>query len=56
MTCILLFESYLNKALDEDIVKKQDQIYIIGDIASNAYGRRLAFDFMDEKWDYLAST
>ena len=38
--------------MDENIVRKQDETTIVGDVATNPVGRKLAFDHLDQNWDY----
>lgn len=38
---------------DKSVVRQQDMTSIIIDVANNPIGKRLAFDFIDEKWDDL---
>ena len=39
---------------NESVIKKQDQIFLLVDIADNLYGRDVALEFMDQNWDYLS--
>jgi hypothetical protein len=43
----------VEKTSDPSIVKNQDEASILARIAANPYGRRLVFDYLDEKWDYF---
>lgn len=45
--------SILSLSFDESVVRRQDMTSIIIDVANNPIGKRLAFDFIDEKWDDL---
>ncbi len=50
---IFSLKSLLAKSSDEQIIKKQDELAIVGDIANNQIGRRLVFDYLDENWNKL---
>lgn len=41
----------LYKTSDPNFIRQQDRISYIGTIASNPVSRRLAYDYMEEKWD-----
>lgn len=48
-----ILKFYLGQTSDDSVVKKQDEASIIRMIASNSYGRQLAFEYMDANWDTL---
>ncbi|CAF0815629.1 unnamed protein product [Brachionus calyciflorus] len=48
-----LLKYILSLSYDESVVRRQDMTALIADVASNFIGRRLAFDFIDQKWDDL---
>ena len=43
--------SLLYLSTDRSLVRAQDEVTVISDVASNVLGRSLAFDFIDENWD-----
>lgn len=45
--------SLLSKSADQNVVRNEDETTIIADVADNIYGRRLAFDYVDNNWDQL---
>lgn len=38
---------------NEDMVKKQDEIVILINVATNPAGTRLVYDYMEENWDSI---
>lgn len=44
-------QSLLYKTGDSNVVRPQDQVSLIGNIAANSVSRRLAYDYMEENWD-----
>ena len=42
----------LKNSMDENIIRKQDETTIVADVASNPIGRTLAYDYLDQYWDY----
>ncbi len=53
---IFFFQSLLYTSTDRTVVRVQDEVSVISDVASNVEGRRLAFDFIDQNWDYFLKT
>jgi len=43
----------LSQSTNETVVRKQDETTIVTDIGNNLVGRRLVFDYLDQKWDYF---
>ena len=41
--------------MDTNFIRPQDTVSIISSIAANSVGRRMAYDFMEEKWDEFVS-
>ena len=46
-------KSLLYKTSDPTFIREQDRISYIGTIAANSVSRRLAYDYMEEMWDYF---
>ena len=45
--------SILEKSSDPTVIRSQDEATIINDVAFNANGRKLAFDYLENNWDTL---
>lgn len=43
----------LKLSQNEDMVKKQDEIVILINVATNPAGTRLVYDYMEENWDSI---
>ncbi len=50
-----LISSLLKQSSNESIVKRQDELTVVSDIAANYIGQRLVFDYLDKNWDTLLS-
>ena len=45
--------SLLYLSTDRSLIRAQDEVSVISDVASNVAGRNIAFDFINENWDEL---
>lgn len=43
----------MEQTSNENIVKRQDELTVVGSIANNPYGNDLVFDYLDQNWDLL---
>lgn len=43
----------LKLSQDEEMVKKQDEIVILINVATNPAGTRLVYDYLEENWDAI---
>lgn len=50
---LIKIKSFLEQTSNEAIVKRQDELTVVGAIANNAYGNDLVFDYLDQNWDLL---
>ncbi|XP_052787465.1 aminopeptidase N-like isoform X1 [Mya arenaria] len=48
-----ILSRYLNMAIDENEIRRQDSVSVIVYISRNTIGRSLAWDFFREQWDFL---
>lgn len=48
-----LFCRYLSYTLVPTMIRKQDATFIITSVASNREGHNLAWDFVQEHWQYM---
>ena len=45
--------SYLELSLKDTVIRSQDTIRVIRNVASNPVGRLMAWEFVQNNWDYL---
>merc|ERR1719361_3223111 len=50
---VTTLQQYLEKTLDDDVIKSQDTCSVIESIAGNHKGRKLALAFVKKHWDVL---
>ena len=47
---------YLHFALDENKIRRQDGLAVIADVAKNAVGAKLAWNFYTQNWPSIRET